>query len=417
MDFEIYKVPLDVAVRDVEKFVNDDVNSVNFGVMQARIYYETGKLLKDVIEVVSSGDRDIEIQKFDIPILWIMTVLKEIGKENITLQDLFPSEWLCVVSGLVHHELYAEYTGVTTNFERRKIVYGIVGEMSGTTNVTVYEVMSRWLGYESEWETNREDVLKVVGGLSGPHTAPDTPGALESITETCEIVGLALGIPTSVDMWEIRKELGYGATPEEIMATYNANRDKYTKYVTNSDKDTIYLDPATETKPTSNTNKDGAAKVSNTTEDTPAITTIEPSQQLSAVENMTILDDMLKDAEKKYRDAVRENIEITNNAAKQIKYANLNTSDMKDKIERLDIATPKYYVSSGGGSSDSDTGMVILGIATAAVVGIALWYGYNRLTAEEYDINLSDFKIPDFDFDFDPNFDSGFGFDSGFDFQ
>ena len=412
MDFEIYKVPLDIAVRDIEKFVNDDVSSVNVGVMQARIYYEVGKLLKEVIEVVSAGDRDIELQKFDIPIMWITTVLKEIGRDDVTLQDLFPSEWLSVVAGLVHHELYVEHTGVTTKFEKRKIVYGIVSEMSGTADVTMYEVKAKWLGYEAEWETNREDVLKVVGVLSGPDTAPDTPGAIESITETCEIVGLALGIPTFVDMRDLREELGYSATPEEILAAYNANRDKYSKYVTNSDKDPVYLDPTTETKPTSNTNEDASPKVSNTTEDTPAVTPIELSEQLSAVEDTTILNDMLKDTEKKYRDAVRENIEITNAAAEQIKNTNLNTSDIEAKIDRLNITTPKYYGGGGGASSDWTTTEIVLGVAAVGAIGVALWYGYNRLTAEEYDINLSDFKIPDFDIEI-PDFD----FDSGFDFD
>ena len=396
MELKLDKVPLDVAVRDIEKFVQGEDGSVNVGIMQTRIYFEIAKLLKEVIESVSATGRDMEDQKFDIPILWISAALKNIGKEEVTLQELFPSEWLNVVTGLVHHELYAEHTGVNTELERHKIVYGIVGEMSGTADATMYEVKSKWLDYDSEWETNREDVLKVVGVLSGPDTAPDTPGSIESINETCEMVGLALGIPTVVDMRDLRDELGYSATPEELLETYNANRDKYSKYVVGSNE--VAIDPApvvpTET-------------VSTTDEDTPPITPVEPSNEVSIEEGSSILDDMLEDAERGYKEAVRENIKITEAAAKQIKNAELNTADIEAKIERLNSTTPSYYGGGGGGGGSSEwtTGEVILGVAAVAAIGAVAWYGYNKLTSDEYDIPFSDLDIPDTDFDFDSGFD------------
>ena len=396
MELKLDKVPLDIAVRDIEKFVNDEETSVNVKVMQTKIYYEVGKLLKEAIEVASNSDRDIEDQKFDIPIFWITTVLKEIGRDDVTLQDLFPSEWLSVVAGLVHHELYVEHTGVTTELERHKIVYGIVGEMSGTANVTMYEIKSMWLGYDSEWETNRDDVLKVVSVLSGPDTAPDTPGSIESINETCEMVGLALGIPTVVDMRDLRDELGYLATPEEILETYNTNRDKYSKYVVDSGETIKDPEPTIpeETVPASH-------------EDTSNEVPIESASDVSIEEDTSILSDMLEHAEKGYKDAVRENIEITKAASEQIKNTKLNTSDIEAKIERLNATTPSYYGGGGGGGSSSEwtTGEVILGVAAVAAIGAAAWYGYNKLVSDEYDIPFADLDIPDIDFDFDSGFD------------
>ena len=64
------------------------------------------------------------------------------------------------------------------------------------------------------------------------------------------------------------------------------------------------------------------------------------------------------------------------------------------------------YYGGGGASTEWTTGEIVLGVAAVAAAGAALWYGYNKLVADDFDIELSEFSIPDLDFDFKiPDFD------------
>ena len=79
-----------------------------------------------------------------------------------------------------------------------------------------------------------------------------------------------------------------------------------------------------------------------------------------------------------------------------------DTTSEKIAILNARANTRSYGCCCGGGSSSEwTTGEVVLGVAAVAVVGAALWYGYNTLTPPEFDI-----KIPNFDI----NLDSGFDF-------
>ena len=89
------------------------------------------------------------------------------------------------------------------------------------------------------------------------------------------------------------------------------------------------------------------------------------------------------------------------------------TADIETLILNIGTSsgmTPGGSHHSGSSSTGWSTGEIVLGAAAVAAVGAALWYGYNKLVAEEYDVNLADFKIPEFDFDIDFEFDSGFDF-------
>ena len=394
MEYTIDKVPLEIAVGDIENYVADETVTDNISFMQTKIYLQTAKILKGVIDVVSAENTDMELQKFHIPTTWIMTVLSDINQEGVRLQELFPSEWINVVAGIVHHELYAEHTGVTTEIERRKIIYGIVGEMTGTANITVHEVMSMWLGYASEWETDRAEVLKVVKVLAGPETAPNTPGDMEAVTFASERISLDLGIPTPLELLDLRAALGYEATLEELLTEYRANYEKYS----------LSIDKSGSEEPTEITSETTTeATTTDNVEPSPLVTT----ETTSEGKDGSVLDTMLEDAERIHRETVRRYDETATRSAEQINNAGLNVSEIEAKIEAkiegLNAATPAYYGGGGGGgSSEWTTGEIILTGAAVLAVGAALWYGYNSLTSNDYDINLSDFEVPDFDM---PDFD------------
>ena len=80
------------------------------------------------------------------------------------------------------------------------------------------------------------------------------------------------------------------------------------------------------------------------------------------------------------------------------------TADIETLI--LNIGSPSGMTAggshhSGGSSSKWTTGEIVLGVAAVAAAGAALWYGYNKLVADDFDVELSEFSIPDLDFDFE----------------